>query len=200
VWRLINETPLTDEDLASETAHVLHTTIKKVTEDIETLDLNTAISQLMICTNTLGKLEKLPRIAAEGLLKLLSPFAPHLCEELWSHLGHPESIAFEDWPAYEAKYLVKDDMTIAIQVNGKLRSRISVPKESDKETILNQAKADTKIQKYLEGKELVKEIYVPGRLVNLVLSIIIHNIYYTAFFNWLLKVSSFSLDPMTMIF
>jgi len=169
VWRLINETPLTDEDLASETAHVLHTTIKKVTEDIETLDLNTAISQLMICTNTLGKLEKLPRIAAEGLLKLLSPFAPHLCEELWSHLGHPESIAFEDWPAYEAKYLVKDDMTIAIQVNGKLRSRISVPKESDKETILNQAKADTKIQKYLEGKELVKEIYVPGRLVNLVI-------------------------------
>ncbi|MFQ6613042.1 MAG: leucine--tRNA ligase [Fidelibacterota bacterium] len=168
VWRLITTATIIDEIPSDKQNHVLHYTIKKITEDIETLDLNTAISQLMICTNTFKQENTLSRTAAKIIVKLLAPFAPHTCEELWQFLGNKSSIAHTDWPRYESRYLITDEMTIVIQVNGKLRSQVSLPKDSLQEEVLKKAKKDRKIIKYIAGKEIVKEIYVPGRLINLV--------------------------------
>jgi leucyl-tRNA synthetase len=168
VWRLITTSTITDSEMTKEQTQLFHYSIKKVTEDIETLDLNTAISQLMIYTNAFSKESELPRLAAEGLIKLLAPFAPHICEELWEYLGHSESLTYEPWPEYDPQYLEKEEMTIAIQVNGKLRSQIKVPKDTDQQAIINKAKEDSKIIKYISGREVLKEIYIPGRLLNIV--------------------------------
>ncbi len=168
VWRLITTTTITDIELTKEQTQLFHYTIKKVTEDIETLDLNTAISQLMVYTNAFSRESVLPRVAAEGILKLLAPFAPHICEELWEFLGHSESLNYQSWPKYNPQYLVKEEMTIAIQVNGKLRSQIKVPKDTVQEEIIKEARKDRKIIKYISGREVLKEIYIPGRLLNLV--------------------------------
>ncbi|MFQ6606657.1 MAG: leucine--tRNA ligase [Fidelibacterota bacterium] len=168
VWRLITTTNITDTELTREQTQLLHYTIKKVTDDIETLDLNTAISQLMIYANAFSRESDLPRTAAEEFIKLLAPFAPHICEELWAYLGHSESVAYKAWPKYNPQYLIKEEMTIAIQVNGKLRSQIKVPSDTGREEMIQQAKQDSKIIKHITGREVIKEIYVPGRLLNLV--------------------------------
>jgi leucyl-tRNA synthetase len=102
------------------------------------------------------------------MIKLLTPFTPHFCEELWSLAGGKGFISLEKWPEYEEKYTVKDEITLAIQVNGKVRAEIVMPKDVDKETALKAARENEKIMGYLEGKTLVKEIYVPGKLISLV--------------------------------
>jgi leucyl-tRNA synthetase len=145
----------------------LHKLIKKVTEDIENMRFNTAISQMMIFTNHIYKTGKISRESAEKFALVLCPFAPHLAEELWSFLGHSETITFEKWPDFNAE-LAKDDLiTIAVQVNGKTRGTFEVAADISKDDFFAIVKSDEKIAKYLSGT-IVKEIYVPGKICNFV--------------------------------
>ncbi len=149
---------------------VLHEAIQKVTDDIENMRFNTAISALMIFVNEANQWDHLPREIAEKYLLLLSPFAPHMAEELWNRLGHEESLAYEPWPELIEEYLKSDSVEYPVQINGKVREQISVPsdKAKDKEFVLGLAKQQEKVQKYLDGSTIVKEIFVPGRIINLV--------------------------------
>ncbi len=109
-----------------------------------------------------------PQTAMEQFVLLLSPYAPHLCEELWQLLGHQNTLAYEPWPSYDDAWLKEDTVEIPVQINGKLRSKIRVPTESDRGALLASALEDEKIQDYLKGHDVLKEIVVPGRMVNLV--------------------------------
>jgi leucyl-tRNA synthetase len=145
----------------------LHKLIKKVTEDIENMRFNTAISQMMIFTNHVYKTGKISRETAEKFALILCPFAPHLGEEIWNFLGHSETLTFEKWPEFNSE-LAKDDLiTIAVQINGKTRGTFEVAPEISKEDFFALVKADEKIAKYLAGT-IVKEIYVPGKICNFV--------------------------------
>ena len=164
---LQNEKHLQDEESNKETLKVLHETILKVTEAIEDLRFNVAISQMMILINQLQKVESYSKESIKILIQLLAPFAPHLSEELWESLGGKPSIANEPWPQARKELLVSDEITIVFQVNGKLRGEGQFPKDVDKDSVISAAKADAKVQSFLRGKEIMKEIYVPGKLVNL---------------------------------
>ena len=155
------------EENNKETLKILHETILKVTDSIEGLRFNVAISQMMILINHLQKVDSYSINTVKALLQLLAPFAPHLAEELWEKLGGQPSIVHELWPEARKELLVAEEITIVFQVNGKLRGQGQFSKEVDKDTVISAAKADAKVQSFLEGKEIVKEIYVPGKLVNL---------------------------------
>ena len=146
----------------------LHKTVKAVTHDIETMSFNTAIARMMEFVNLAMKAAKLDRAIMERFVLVLAPFAPHVAEELWARLGHPESLAYADWPGYDEALLVEDTVEIPVQVLGKLRGKIVMPKDADQAAILAAAKADARVLPHIEGKTLVKEIYVPGKMVNLV--------------------------------
>ncbi len=157
-----------DGKIDAETERVLHATIQKVTEDYEALGFNTAISQMMICLNQLAKADSLPREVAESFLKLLAPLAPHICEELWATLGNEDSIATAGWPEFDPSKLVQDTVKIVFQVNGKYRGDANLPADVEKEAAIEAAKSNPKLATHLEGKTLIREIYVPGKIVNLV--------------------------------
>lgn len=154
--------------LDPETERVLHATIKKVTEDYARLSFNTAISQMMICLNHLAKAEALPRAAVEDFIRLLAPLAPHLAEELWQRLGHAGSVVDGGWPEYDASKLVEASVKIIFQVNGKYRGDAQLPSDLTQDDALAAAKANERVQAFIEGKQIKKEIYVPGKLVNIV--------------------------------
>jgi leucyl-tRNA synthetase len=155
-------------ELSSETATVLHQTIKKVTEDIESLRMNTAISQLMICGNALEKEGVVPTDAYTTLLSLLAPFAPFLSEELWEAAGATGSVHAAPWPSFDPEKLVDAEVVVAVQVNGKLRGSVQVNRDTDEATVLGVARSDEKLEKWLSDKDIVKVIYVPNRVLNLV--------------------------------
>ncbi len=178
VWRLVMEENQAGEWQLSSTvqdvesdkavAKVLHATIKKVGEDIETLSFNTAISQMMVCTNALTGATIRPRTALQTLLQLLSPFAPHLAEELWERLGFTGLACEQSWPAYDPALLIEDEIELPIQVNGKLRDKIVVKKDATQPEIEAAALASAKVQEHMADKSVKKLIVVPGRLVNIV--------------------------------
>ena len=177
VWRLITDEnsdttllspSIQDIDPDREQLRVLHEAIGKVTEDIEKMRFNTAISAMMIFLDAAMKWKTLPRSIAEPFLLLLSPFAPHISEELWSVLGHDTTLANEPWPEFDPELVKTDSINVVVQVNGKKRATISVPAEADKDSILACAKEDSNVARHLEGKQIRKEIYVPGKLVSLV--------------------------------
>ncbi len=168
VWRLGDERTISEEPASPQLRKVLHKTIKKVTQDTATLNFNTAISQMMVLVNELYKIDTLPREVWETLVLLLAPYVPHMAEELWVRAGHEPSVANVAWPVYDEALTVDDEIEIVLQVNGKVRSRISMSKDTSKDELLATAKADTKLQEWLKGKEIVKEIVVPGKLVNIV--------------------------------
>lgn len=147
---------------------VLHATIKSVTRDIETLGFNTAISRMMEFVNEFLALEVRPRAVFDPFVLLLSPFAPHLAEELWELLGHPQSLAYEPWPQHDEQYLVESQVEIPVQINGKLRGKVSVSPGLDSAALEAAARADTVIAGHLDGKTLVKTVVVPGKMVNFV--------------------------------
>jgi leucyl-tRNA synthetase len=151
-----------------EQLRVLHHTIAKVTEDIEALRFNTAISALMELTNAAYKWPSLPRAVAEPFVLLLSPLAPHLAEELWEKLGHKESLAYHAWPVADAALLKADVLEIPVQVNGKVRGKVSVPAEAQETEVIEIAKADVNVGKHLAGQTVKRAIYVRGRIVNFV--------------------------------
>jgi len=175
VWRLtIDEDSgdvgdaVRDIDPSADHLRVLHRTIKKVTEDIEDLSFNTAIASMMEFVNAANKWDAVPRRTIEPFVKLLSPFAPHIAEELWARLGHDESIAYTDWPAFDEEKIKKDVVEMAVQVNGTVRATITVGAEAAEEEVLATARADANVQRYLDEGDLRREIYVPGRIVNFV--------------------------------
>jgi leucyl-tRNA synthetase len=152
----------------AEQLRLLHTTLKKVTEDIEALRFNTAIASMMEFTNAASRWDQLPQEIVEQFVLILSPFAPHLAEELWQRLGHTESLAFAPWPQVEDRYLVTASINIAVQVNGKLRANIEIPADADQESALARARTDINVSRHLEGVTIRREIYVPGRIINFV--------------------------------
>ncbi|MBO7357838.1 MAG: leucine--tRNA ligase [Lachnospiraceae bacterium] len=168
VWTFItNEENITEENDGGLTK-LYNQTVKKVTDDFEKLGFNTAISQMMIFMNAAYKAGKLPREYAEGFVKLLSPICPHVGEEMWQCLGHDNTIAFEAWPTYDADAIKEDTVEIGVQVNGKVRGTVELGVNEDKDSALNKAKEIPGVKSFIEGKTLVKEIYVPGKIVNIV--------------------------------
>jgi leucyl-tRNA synthetase len=151
-----------------ELERALHASIKKVTAAVEDLKFNTAIAEMMVFVNEATKAPVVPRAWFEMFVKILSAFAPHVGEELWERLGHRESIAYAPWPAYDEAKLARDEIKIAVQVGGKLRGEIVVPADAAQDAILAAAKADPKVAEVIAGKAIKREIYVKGRLVNLV--------------------------------
>ena len=176
VWRLYVEEDgslsraMSTEAPAIEPRRLLHQTIKKVTEDLEALKFNTAIAQMMVFANELTKLERRPRALLEPFVLLLAPFAPHLCEELWHRLGAPETLAYEPWPAFDPALVVEDRVTVAVQVNGKLRATLELARGSDEASVKNAALADARVRRYVDGAEVRKAIYVRDKLLNLVVA------------------------------
>ncbi len=151
-----------------ELDRLMHATIQRVTADMARLSFNTAIAALIELNNALVALEKVPNEVAEALVKMLAPFAPHLAEELWSRMGYPQSVAHAAWPYFDASKLVRDSAEIAVQVNGKLRGKVTVPADADQSQAEIAAKADENVAGQLDGKTIRKVIYVPGRLLNFV--------------------------------
>lgn len=169
VWRMIAETPLADIEMTREQLRVLHATVKKVTEDTQTMNFNTAISQMMIFTNEFSKCTQMPRSAAEAFVKILSPYAPHLCEELWEILGYSDTLAYEPWPAFNPKLAESDEVEILVQFAGKPKMRLNLPNGISPADMERIVLSHPEICSAIEGKTVQKVICVPGRLVNLII-------------------------------
>ncbi|WP_078594945.1 leucine--tRNA ligase [Evansella clarkii] len=174
IWRLIItddnklNPAIVDAEGTEEMTRTYHQTVKKVTEDFEGLRFNTGISQLMVFINEAYKQDKLSKTQLEGFVKLLSPVAPHLSEEIWGRLGHEESIAYQTWPVYEEEWLVENEVEIVVQINGKVREKLTIAKDASKDEMEETAVNNEKIKEELEGKTVRKVIAVPGKLVNIV--------------------------------
>jgi len=175
VWRAIVDEDTGEVSASVKTAEadkdtlrILHQTIKKVGDDIDTFGFNTAISQMMIFTNHLMKLEIKPKDVVEKFVLVLAPFAPHVAEELWSKLGHEGTIAYEAWPKYEAELLKESVIEIPVQINGRVRDKLTVDAGASQDDIKKAALGSEKIIAMLEGKEPKKVIVVPGKLVSIV--------------------------------
>ena len=168
-WRLVAQSEIVDAPCTPEQLRVLHATIRKVSQDLDTFNFNTAISQLMIFLNEFSKCDRVPREAAEKFVLLLSPFAPHIGEELWSTLGHAETLAYEPWPVWDEKVLEVNEVEILVQVLGKPKARLMMPVDADQEAASKLALAAPEVQAALGGKPVRKVIYVPKRLVNIVI-------------------------------
>jgi len=147
---------------------VYHQTVKKVTSDFEQLGFNTAISQMMIFMNAAYKAGKCPREYAEGFVKMLSCICPHVGEELWQILGHDNTIAYEPWPVFDEAALVEDTVTIGVQVNGKLKGTVELSVDESNENAIAKAKEVPSVKSAVDGKTVVKEIYVKGKIINIV--------------------------------
>lgn len=151
-----------------ELEKALHRTVKAVTHDLDHMLFNTAISRMMEFVNEAMKAPALPRALLEPFVLLLAPFAPHMAEEVWERLGHGETLAYAPWPGYDESLLVESSVEIPVQVNGKLRARVSIAADAGKEAVLEAARGEEGVRAHLEGKRVVKEIYVPGKMVNFV--------------------------------
>ena len=168
-WReLTSDKVSPDAKDAPELEKELHKTIKKVTEDYEHLRFNTAISQMMILLNMIGKAETLSLQSAKTFVQLLAPLAPHIAEELWVHLGGEAGISNAVWPKADESKLTEDQIKLMVQVNGKVRGQIFIAPDADKDTVLGAAKSEEKVAAFIDGKTIVKEIYVPGKIINIV--------------------------------
>ena len=150
------------------TERILHQTIKKVGEDIDNFRFNTAISQMMIFVNHVGGLKQRPKSVIEDFVMVLSPLAPHMCEELWERLGHSDQLAYTQWPGYDAELIKEKEIELAVQVKGKIKDRIVVAADADEEEIKQKALASEKVQAAMEGKEVRKIIVIKSRLVNII--------------------------------
>ncbi|MCH2212066.1 MAG: leucine--tRNA ligase [Fuerstiella sp.] len=177
VWRmvidqrsedLILNAAVSDSEPTEQQMRILHKTIKAVSADIERMSFNTAISRMMEFVNFMGHEDIRPKAVLEPFVLILSPFAPHIAEELWRVFGHTESLARESWPEHDESLLIEDTVEIPVQVNGRLRAKIHVPGDANQTALQSAAEADATVQQQLEGKNVVKVIAVPGRMVNFV--------------------------------
>ena len=166
VWRLYTESDKIKDEVNKNLEQVYHYTVKKVTNDYENMNFNTAISQMMIFINTVNKENVFPKEYAEGFIKLLSPVAPHISEELWELLGNKDTIAYATWPTYDEEKTIENIITLPIQFNGKLKATISISLDEDESSI--KEKVHEAIDSKLDGKSIVKEIYVKNKIYNIV--------------------------------
>ncbi len=171
-WNLVSsvccDNIATNETATPEALKSLHKLIKKVTQDIETFSYNTAISAFMICTNELSALKCKNKEVMKTLVILIAPFAPHLAEELWEQLGGEGSVCDAKWPKWNDEYLVENQIKMGVQFNGKVRFEMQFPADADNQTIEQAVRADERTAKYTDGKQIVKVIIVPKRMVNIV--------------------------------
>ena len=167
IFRLYESDKIKEEE-NKNLEKVYHQTVKKVSEDFESLGFNTAISQMMIFINAVYKEEVFPKEYAEGFVKLLNPIAPHMGEELWEMLGHEGTIAYESWPTYDESKLTDDEKEIAVQVNGKVRATIKIAVDEAEDSIKAKALEEENVKRHMEGKEVVKVIVIKGKIVNIV--------------------------------
>jgi leucyl-tRNA synthetase len=174
VWRLYTQEDgalaVGGGEASLELRRVLHQTIRKVTEDVEALKFNTAISQMMVFVNEVMKQPERPRTLLEPFVLVLAPFAPHLGEELWRKLGHAGSLAYAPWPAFDPALCVEDTVTVAVQVNGKLRATLEVARGAEQAAVQAAALADARVSKYVNGGTVRKAIFVKDKLLNLVVA------------------------------
>ncbi len=174
IWRLfVTENgslnaAISDSQPNDTLERVYHQTVKKVTEDFNEMRFNVGVSQLMVFINEAYKAEALPKSFMEGFVKMLSPVAPHLAEELWEKLGHPETITYEAWPMFDESKLVEDEIEIVVQLMGKVKHRMNIPSDASKEQMEELVMNDENVKEMLEGKTVRKVIAVPGKLVNIV--------------------------------
>ena len=180
VWALVLDAPAdattsVNDKARKDLKNAVHTAIKEVTDDFEQFQFNTAIAELMTLVNTMTKAKNAALVnsnewqeGVEALMKMLAPITPHIAEELWHRTNHEGSVHLQDWPTYDETALVKDTITMAVQVNGKVRAQIDVPADADKDSILSSAKTEPNVKKYLDEGSIVREIVVPGRLINIV--------------------------------
>ena len=166
VWRLFAESDKIKDKQNKNLEKVYHFTVKKVTNDYENMYFNTAISQMMIFVNSVSKEDVLPKEYAEGFLQLLNPIAPHITEELWNELGHTDSIAYEPWPKYDESKTIDDEIELPVQVNGKLKATVMISLDEDESSIKD--KVHSALEGKLDGKSIVKEIYVKNKIYNVV--------------------------------
>ena len=169
VWRLFKESGKVVDKPNKNLEKAYNYTVKKVTNDYETMNFNTAISQMMIFVNLANKEDVLPLEYAEGFLKLLNPVAPHITEELWSEMGHTETITYSTWPTFDEAKTQEDTISLPVQINGKLRANVEIEKDEDQESVKQKVHNNDKIQAQIEEKQIVKEIYVPNRIYNIVI-------------------------------
>ncbi|MEK4426681.1 leucine--tRNA ligase [Solibacillus sp. FSL K6-1523] len=174
IWRLFitEEGQLTEKVQVSDDKtleKVYHQTVKKVTENYEGIRFNTAISQMMVFINDGYKADVIPVEYVEGFVKLLSPIAPHVAEEIWAILGHEGTIAYTEWPVADESKLVDDEIEIVVQVLGKVRAKVKVAKDISKEDLEKVALEDSRVQEFIDGKTVVKVVVIPGKLVNIVI-------------------------------
>ena len=168
VYRIFEDNKVVEEDTPN-LEKIYHQTVKKVSNDYESMNFNTAISQMMIFVNAVYKEDKISKEYASGFIKLLNPIAPHITEEIWhTFLGHTDTIANETWPSYDEAKITEDTYTMVVQVNGKLRGKIDVSSETSKEEMERLAKSIPNVISFIDGKEIVKVITVPKKLVNIV--------------------------------
>jgi leucyl-tRNA synthetase len=176
VWRLVVDEDgeparaMSDEAPSLEAQRMLHRTIRKVTTDLEVLKFNTAIAQMMIFVNEVSRLERRPRAILAPFVLVLSPFAPHLAEELWHRLGHPDTLAYEPWPTWDEALVTEDQVTVAVQVNGKLRATLDLPRDAGQEAARAAALADHRVRRFVDGAQIRKVVFVPNKLLNLVVT------------------------------
>ena len=174
IWRNFTDDDghllVSDAKASDDQLRLLHKTIKKVSDDMGRMSFNTAIAALIEMNNALVSSEEIPRDLAEPFVLMLSPLAPHISEELWMRMGHENSLVYEPWPEVVEEYLKEDQMQLPVQINGKTRASIQVPADASKETILETAKNHETVARFINGGEIKREIYVPGRIVNLVVA------------------------------
>ncbi|MGD0591149.1 MAG: leucine--tRNA ligase [Bacteroidota bacterium] len=176
VWRLfVNDEGTLDASIKDVAATIdyerlYHQTVKKVGDDIDGLRFNTAIAQMMIFVNETMKLEVRPRKLLENFVLLLSPFAPHLAEELWEKLGHAKSTAYEPWPVYDEAKCAESRVEVVLQINGRIRSKVAVAKDTSDAELERLALGDANIKRYTDGKHIIKRIIIPNKLVNIVIA------------------------------
>ena len=168
VWNFFTEAENLTDDNDGNLTKVYNKTVKKVTDDYEKLAFNTAISQMMIFVNEAYKFGKCPKEYAEGFIKMISCITPHLGEEIWNILGHNDTIAFESWPVYDEALCKDDTIEIVVQINGKVKAKLNIAVDEDKDVVMEMAMADENVKAAVEGKNIVKQIYVPNKLVNIV--------------------------------
>ena len=166
-WKLFQQ-DLLDEDPTKDELKSLHKLIKKVSTDIEVFSYNTSVSAFMVCTNELTQQKCRNLRILRTLVTVLAPFAPHIAEELWEQTGGKGSVCDSEWPTWNEDYLVEDEVQMPVSFNGKARFQINLPATASKEAIIEAAMSDERSQKYLEGKQVVKTIVVPGRIINIV--------------------------------
>lgn len=170
IWQLREKIKISGKiSYPAECETILHQSIKKISEDLDDMKFNTAVSQLMILVNDIETREKLPVVVYKTFLKLLAPFAPHIAEELWQQLGHKKSIHLEKWPEYDSRLIKEERFDLVIQINGKFRDKVSVSREITEKEAVELAVSQEKIKNWLKDKKVIKIIFVPGKLINIVI-------------------------------